>query len=298
MYCRNCGCKNAVQNHFCVRCGNSMALPKKKDPYLKIALTIIAAVVAVGIFFLVLITLAFQNVITHFSSPKRQEMHSSEELLAVLDNLNCSKSNNGYYGYEVDNASSTKNQLESCNLKDKYEVIKEEIIIEERKIELKLKDYDVKFSITSSKKCTGSFSASCIKTEYVITTDYQEKTTEYFFKQYTNRNKSNVCNDSFDRGVCAIIKEEDVKIAAQYIFNYAQYLNSLDFKFLDKRYTMLIEFPNKKWENGVNYWQSAEIVLQNGKYVVNVEENKEYKIVNEEEFTNFLLNYAHDEGIF
>ncbi len=298
MNCKNCGFMNNEKNNFCVKCGSS--LKPKKDNYVRIAVIIVVTFLTLATLVVTLFLLFFKKVILDTFTPHFQEMHSSEELLSTLDNLDCSTIYNYYIREE---ATQTKDDSKSCKLKDKYIVLNEEIVADEnhndaRKIDLKLKDYDVEFSIQSAKMCTSEFSATCIKTEYVMITDYRDKATEYFYNQYSAENSNSVCNGSSADEDCSIKKEEDIEEVVKYIFGYIQYLNNLDLRFLPKYNLMSIEYPAKVYSSGGVYRTYVYPRLENGKYNVYILENGDYRLVDEGGLKDYLLKCAHEQEVF
>lgn len=311
MYCRYCGSKNESSNNFCTSCGKNMVvplenvpiynMPKKKDPFLKVAIIIVVSFISVVVILGICFLLCIKTIFKDFFIIKSREIHSDNELLSIVDGLDCDRNNNDNNGDMVSGRYTTDDKNRSCNIKDKYEVLSRESTQDEngndiRTIYLKLKDYDFEFSIKSSKECISFLDTSCLKSEYVATTDYQEKASEYFYNRYIEQNNNSVCNGT-DR-FCSINKEEDIDMAVKYIFDYIQYINDFDFRFLTNGYSLTVDYPGKQYPTGRNLYTQMTVKLQNGKYVIEIRENGEDKIVTEIELKEYLLNYAHKNEIF
>lgn len=231
---------------------------------------------------------------------KVYEVHSKEEMLSIIDNLDCSRNNGGYSDYQVVKAQTTDDDLLSCRLKNQYTILNEELSEDEsgnkvRTINLRLKNYDVEFSVISSLECTSSFSASCISSSYVITTDYQEKAEEYFKTKYRETNYNKYCNDSV--WFCIIPDKNGIEAVTDYIVNYVQYLNNLEIRVLNKHVglatSLMIHFQSEKVKyNGISF----RILLTDGKYVLYTKDFEE--IGSKENLYQYILNYAQNKNIF
>ena len=341
MYCKNCGKQNSLDSKFCVGCGNQVEQQtiknqnpinnnfdskKKKKSTIKIIVGIIAGFFIVGIGGLALIgfiiSSIFSSAIGNNNNKKNtQEMHSKEELIYALDNLDCSKNNNSkdtYYGKSTQE-NTTNDRLLNCNIKNNYTILREEIELSERDtyynvepaemrvIYVQLKNYDVEFSIKSSIQCTRDFSASCTKREYVITTDYQIKTTEYFIKKYSEQKNVTLNNKDSSEGYFSpfytVNNKNEITNATVFVNDFVKYINDLNIRFLPltyKQYTLEISFPSKIHPNGGWYSVYLKLVLNDGKYIL--KGNEDYQnygdliIIND--LSEYLLKYAQANGIF
>jgi hypothetical protein len=248
------------------------------------------------------------------------ETHSKQEMLDSIDSLNCGVDNsNRYYGYIVSGVKTTNDSLLSCNLKNKYTILNEETSsdkdgYETRKIDLRLNDYNVEFSVTSSRECTSAFSATCTTRSYVITTNYQEKVSEYFTKKYDERN-NNLCSSigttNYTDGRvefyvdvnCLINKNAEITNAVKYVNEYIDYINNLNIRFMQNNASASIEFPSKKNQAGSSYKIYMGIKLLNGKYSLVVTtlvgiEYKQFISDNITDLNDYILNFIEENEIF
>ena len=227
------------------------------------------------IIFIVIIVVILMLVTGCEDKQGKQEVHTKEDLLYTIDYLDCSKPNDGR-GLAVKGAYTTDEDLLSCHLKDKYTVVEEELTEDEqgnplRKLVLRLNAYDVAFSVVSSKQCSQEFSANCLDTAYVITTDYQEKAIEYFEKKYKETNPNELCSRSSK--FCSITKKSEIENAAQYIMNYVDFINNLDIRVLTPTngihyYGVYIDFPGKSYYGDEPYYMMIAFALVDGKYTL------------------------------
>lgn len=291
MVCGNCGYKNQEGDIFCTSCGRKLELTTKKNNVLPKTILLLIVIIG-GLIF----TLFCAHKLVHNFMTVNQKVHSYKNMISVLDNLDCSKNNNNRDEYTVHGGYTTKDKNLSCNLKNKYEVLKKETIKDDnnndvRKIYLKLKDYDVEFIMISSKECTATFVGPCITSKYVITTDYQEKASQYFYNEYNKNSHNNVCNNIEENNDCSLQTEKDIDDVVEYVFDYAKFLNNLDIR-TKSSLSLSIYYPNSN--NVYRRYERVYLILDEGKYVVKIHDDGSYKKVNEEELRQYLLNYIFE----
>lgn len=311
MKCKKCGTINETNNKFCPSCGNKM----KKKSQIKNILIIIAVIIVLEILVTNLAKNLFvktaKNFYSEITSNKESKdvIHTKEELLDTINNLDCTKYSNKEKSYEYENLKTTNDKNIKCNLENKYTVLNEEMLKDNynkdvRKISLKLKDYDIEFNVTSSKKCTGTIeSNSCVKYDYIMTTDYHEKAAEYFYNIYKTKNIISECNGELNEHLCSVRFEDQVDKIAKYIMNYVKYINTLDIRFNiqgdkyvtlsdDEQYTVIgIEYTAK-----AEYRDFAYILLKlsNGKYII----EKDGQILDENSLKEYIINRGKETGNF
>ncbi len=171
--------------------------------------------------------------------PVLTKIYSKEEMLNAFENLDCYYQRQGFYRNDIYYKKiipNNKPEIE-CNLKNNYTVIddikyKDDNNYNARKLELRLKDYDVSFEVISTWGCSGTSDSTfgCHQEGYVIGTNYLDKAFDFFTEQYDLKVKNQVCNFKKDE-ICTINSEEDVKLVADYYENFKDYLNSLSVKF-------------------------------------------------------------------
>ena len=225
---------------------------------------------------------------------KNTVAHSKEEMLNVIDNLDCSYAY--YSAYDVD-AKTIDNIDYNCNLKGKYSIVSEKIIrrtkYEEhdaRVITLRLNDYDFEFHIESSLRPIG-----LVTNSYTNTTDYIKTANEYFSKKFNEEKPSDVCNSEkiTTTKFCVVKKYDDILMASNYIKTYVDYLNNLDIRFFDHQRNISVYFGEKS--NGGWYSISYKPKLVDGKYVLFKFTTGVDKV---EDIEHDILNYVKENNIF
>lgn len=311
MKCNKCGTLNESNTNFCSSCGNKL----KKKNNLKIILIIIITIIVLE----VLVTNLAKNIFTKAAKNFYSEItstieskdiiHTKEELLNTINNLDCTKYSNKVKSYVYENLKTTNDNNKKCNLENKYTVLNEEMLKDNynrdmRKINLKLKNYDIEFSVTSSKKCTATIeSNSCVKYDYMMTTDYHEKAAEYFYNIYKSKNMISECNGELENHLCSVRYENQVDNVAKYIMNYVNYLNTLDIRFniQGDKYVKLSD-NDQYTVIGIEYTTKAEyrdfayvlLKLSNGQYVI----EKDGQILNENSLKEYIINRGKETENF
>ena len=184
-------------------------------------------------------------------------LHKEEELYEYTDNLICN----------------TRTE-ESCNLKDKYKLVRLSEKDEERTLELKLKDKELYFETTSSLHCTGSIDGSCFESTYKITSTYQYESYKYLIKEYEkeinyNNEYCELVNNECSLTMFRIKSKKDLEYIINYYKGFIKYLNNQDIittpldiiVYIGDKYDSLrlgIEYLNKKY---VPLYEGTDIPL-------------------------------------
>lgn len=176
------------------------------------------------------------------SCGEKGTLHEYEEFIDYVDYMDCEYS-------------------KLCELKDKYEVISDEKGVDERNKEtrtltFKIKNTDLKFEVTSASLCTSNFDGSCLEHTYTLTDNYQYEASKYYYEQlnkklnYNNELcKTNYNDESYCNGDFKINTTSDLAFAIDYMNQYLDIVNNLEFKFVNVRqtyFTLVFDEDNNK----------------------------------------------------
>lgn len=143
-----------------------------------------------------------------------KEPHASGELEKAITELECTSPSG------------------KCDLEDKYTIIGEQYDEEknEKRLNVKLKDYDINFDMISRYRMWGGCDGPCDK-GYAIETNYYSNVFKYYYDNFSKENSIDLCEIhemEYEDIVlkCNINTKDDIKIFSDFFSKFVDYLNS------------------------------------------------------------------------
>ena len=162
-----------------------------------------------------------------------------------------------------------------CNLKGKYDIISDDIetivLKDSRVLTAKIKGTDLTFKVYPVKKCSSTLDGSfCFGKKYVLFSNYNVKAENYFFEEYNKKVGNNYCYTISDSCLYSVLEpiktKQDLKDRIDYVNGFVDYLNSLDYKVLERSDMIDLQFE-QKYQNGSNKTLYIHLTVENDKYV-------------------------------
>lgn len=266
MYCKNCGNKINDNDKFCTNCGTAQEMQKKytnldNPKYKKKKWLLIIFIISIITFLMYGVIILVDLTGTIFSHMGRYsgELHEYKDFINYVENIKCD----------------INNKEKSCNLINKYEIVSDESSFDDnnkeiRTITFKIKNTNLIFSVKSAYHCTSSLDGSCFKYSYQLSDDFKYSAFEYYIEEYNKKvgYNNNYCykiTDDCVSGWFKIKSYADLKYVIDYMNGFLNYINNLDFKFIDKHKYFNISFE-KTYENGANYSLGIYFDIVDNKY--------------------------------
>lgn len=219
---------------------------------------------------------------------KKGNIHEYEDFINYVDNMECNINDKNY----------------SCNLKNKYQVVSnkngyDELNEKTRTITFKLNNTDFEFDVISSYGCSGHLDGSCFEYTYELSDSFKGSAFDYYINEYnkTIGYNNELCykssSDSCYVGWFKINNNNELMYVINYMEGLLNYLNNLDFKFVDA-YENIAIYYDKKYVNGAHYNLSIYFDIVNDKYTY--EFRNEYK-PSDNSLETYIRNYMKDKEI-
>jgi len=244
----------------------------------KILLIIVAFVLVVALLCYIL------AVVLYRSLAPRQKIHSYDEMTKYIDKLEYFGSNDKKYSYK---------------LKGNYEIIdKEEYEDEEgaaaKKMELKVKGTDLTFFVYSNYVCDGKgLDDACGGKEYIITTDFEEKSKSYNSKKacesFENIKELTMYNGCEESSQLVVKNKEDLETVANYLDYFIKYLNDLDYVAFEE-YDIYVYFDDGNKSDKLEMYLN----VNDGKYSIHCLGDNECK---DGTIKSYLQSFIDRQGI-
>lgn len=151
-----------------------------------------------------------------FKSSENEAIKTKEELISYIEDVTCiinmdEEGNKSYI---------------SCDFKDKYEVLNEEVVngtdqVESRFLQIKLKDYNINFEVFSIYDCASLVSSSVCNERHG--SNYDLIINEYFIEKYNKDHK-------VKEDILNAKNEKDIKKLANYLNDLLKYVDKINSK--------------------------------------------------------------------